>query len=91
MKIIITEEQSLELKYRRRIDELISHLKDTYSYKNPCEYYDVDVFLHSVKFDFMNSLVADWLSTEDEDALWDLITGEHGVDLREHYHYWCGI
>ena len=42
MKVLITEQQSLMLKYRRRIDELISHLKDTYSYNNPCEYFDVD-------------------------------------------------
>ena len=91
MKIIITEQQSIELKYRRRINELISDLKDTRAYKNPCDYDDVEYFIYSVKYDFLESLVAPWLHSEDEESLWEMITGENGIDLREYYHYWCGL
>lgn len=89
MKIIITEEQNLKLSFLRRMEDIITHLKNTYTYLYPCDYDNINSFMYSLKRDFLDSYVADWLHSDNEDDLWKLIIDIHGKKIKEEYFETC--
>ena len=90
MKFIITEEQNLKLRFMRRYNEIIEFIKDCYSYHNPCEYSNYESFLYGLEVDYLDSFIANWLHSDDENELWDIIIENFGDELRTHYYNKCG-
>lgn len=69
--------------------ELIDVIHQTAVYPFPCDFSNVEDFLEELEMQFFQDLWADWLHTNDEEALWEVILDSEGPKLREYYHFHC--
>jgi hypothetical protein len=86
MKIIITESQYRKIRFARRSNQFPTQfLKNTHTYKNPCEF---PSFHHWIER-LIDDVLHEWMNLEDIDYVTDLIQGDLWSELNSYYNQKC--
>ena len=86
MKYIISESQYNKIRFARRVGQFpIQFVKDTYTYKNPCEF---KKFSHWIQR-LIDDTIMDWMEEADLDYVSDIIRGDLWDELVSYYSQKC--
>lgn len=87
MKYIITESQAERLWVKRRMPEIMNHIRNSSVYYNPCGCDSVYTYMERLKRNFYSGLPHEWWLNmyEDYEFVWMLIMELHGEEIKNNY------
>lgn len=86
MKYVISESQYHKIKFARRVGQFPKQfVKDTYTYKNPCEFKSFHHWIQRL----IDDTIQDWMELEDLDYVTDIIQGDLWDELNSYYNRKC--
>ena len=89
MKYIITESQFDKLFLSRRVEEIKSLVKSSFSYEYPCDFEDFGSFLSGIESDVLHTDNVEWIKDEHFKPIKWYIHNIMKDELRDYYVNMC--